>query len=341
MVLPELSSVEEGESGTVNMEGSGYREHPSGLFSFEDFRLKSLWLAQTLSANISSGDIEPMGWSFTLQNHYKLPRSKPKYQGDEDYQIVVSCLRLYRDWGRMSNVRNIPPRSGGNLALFRKETNTNAFLLLRRALILTRTQINAISSAEYTAKKLLALAHDVEPDKWEEDYFFLVNDGPLGSLGHMMCALRGHLLRGELPRRFKALGGNADAYKKMSISTTIEQYGGMRCLQNGIPTHMAEQLLKGMKTDLKPEAGTLDMSPIKGMKRPRYATNNHTLQRCGLMEYVDGRRGLRRLRTNLFGFALLRHWAETRPKFKPFYDAYYSEKVERELKVKAMMRATE
>lgn len=135
------------------------------------------------------------------------------------------------------------------------------------------------------------------------------------------------IYRASLKGRFVDVLRDKPLTEQLSQSIVIERYGKMRCMHNNVPSHMAQLLLTGLLSTV-PLKGPVDhiVTP-KGNHFPkqRYATSGSTLIRSGLMKAEPVkvmRRGRGGASTNYFGYLLLKHWAENRRKFKPFFDAY-------------------
>lgn len=130
-----------------------------------------------------------------------------------------------------------------------------------------------------------------------------------------------------------------DPRKELTGSRVVEWYGAKRCMSNNIPSYMAECLLKGLRTEIKPRWETDTVRAVGGFKlnRPRYGVSIVLLANIGLMDRTEKRMATR-FKTNYFGYVLLKHWASKRKNFKPFYDAYITRKIEKDLKVEMMMK---
>ena len=102
-------------------------------------------------------------------------------------------------------------------------------------------------------------------------------------------------------------------YVNVSVGDAIDKLGWWKPLLHGRPKQFVQMLLNAIPS---PCAG-------KGYK----------WKSCGLMYFtppVIGRARSRN-RTSATGLALLKHWADKNPAFRPFLDAYHSKKAEEEI----------
>lgn len=99
-------------------------------------------------------------------------------------------------------------------------------------------------------------------------------------------------------------------YEPVAIDEVIEKLGWWTPIHGGRPTEYAQKLLEGIP------------SPVSG--------RGMNWKSAGLMYFTPPivGRSKSRNRTSMPGLALLKHWAATKPKFRPFFEAYYSKDAE-------------
>jgi hypothetical protein len=102
-------------------------------------------------------------------------------------------------------------------------------------------------------------------------------------------------------------------YVNVSVGDAIDKLGWWKPLLHGRPKQFTQMLLNAIPS---PCAG-------KGYK----------WKSCGLMYFTPPiiGRARSRNRTSATGLALLKHWADKNPAFRPFLDAYHSKKAEEEI----------
>ena len=113
----------------------------------------------------------------------------------------------------------------------------------------------------------------------------------------------------RLPWEERGTGVNR-YYRSVPCETVVEAFGWLNPVLNGRPKDFAQMLLNGLP------------SPCSG--------KGYRWMELGLVYFTPPIIGHRRSwnRTTAAGLALLKHWNEKFPKFRPFFQAYYDAKTE-------------
>ena len=149
-----------------------------------------------------------------------------------------------------------------------------------------------------------------------------------------------HRYRSNLAQRWWHVNRSQPLRVTMNKKDVIHRYGGMRCMSGGLPTYMAETLLKGLRAPVG-MYGEVDLVKLKSgrtVSKSKKAVNALTMVNCGLMDAapVSGNRKARAT-TNYYGYVLLKYWAEHRKVFGPFLTAYATKNIEKKLKTLVML----
>jgi hypothetical protein len=112
----------------------------------------------------------------------------------------------------------------------------------------------------------------------------------------------------------------------------VERWKGKPCMHAGVPNKNAMRLLTGLRKRILP--GYLVTKDGTGYPDRRIGG----LAQAGLIGH-DGViiRGVEGFRTNLLGYEVLTHWADTRKAFTPFFKVFCPENWERDYKAKQVM----
>ena len=112
----------------------------------------------------------------------------------------------------------------------------------------------------------------------------------------------------------------------------VERWKSKPCMHVGVPNKNAMRLLTGLRKRIPP--GYLVTKDGNGYPDKRIGG----LVQAGLIGH-DGviMRGVEGFRTNLIGYEVLTHWADTRKAFTPFFKAFCPENWERDYKAKQVM----
>jgi hypothetical protein len=102
-------------------------------------------------------------------------------------------------------------------------------------------------------------------------------------------------------------------YRSVPCDMALDKFGWLNPVMNGRPKDFAQMLLNGLP------------SPCPG--------KGYCWKELGLMYFTPPVVGRRRSwnRTSAAGLALLKHWNENFPKFRPFFAAYYDPKTENQI----------
>ena len=124
---------------------------------------------------------------------------------------------------------------------------------------------------------------------------------------------------------------------KKDVADAILFLGDQKSLSNGVPTHLAEMLLKGLRGKIRIDPRdyeTLGLS-FGTATRKRFAYSTKEAISIGLLAKCGNYKNSPRYMTTYKGFKLLEHWAK-RPDFARYFEAYKRRNDETRLAIEAL-----